>query len=69
MFGKKDPNAAKPDNSAAPAPAPAPAPKKKAPAGPKAKMTLGDFAVIGSAILLAATVVIQLLTLKTLYLF
>ena len=24
MFGKKDPNAAKPDNSAAPAPAPAP---------------------------------------------
>ena len=67
MFGKKDPNAAKPDNSAAPAPAPAP--KKKAPAGPKAQMTLGDFAVIGSAILLAATVVIQLLTLKTLYLF
>ena len=67
MFGKKDPNAAKPDNSAAPAPAPAP--KKKAPAAPKAKMTLGDFAVIGSAILLAATVVIQLLTLKTLYLF
>ena len=67
MFGKKDPNAAKPDNSAAPAPAPAP--KKKAPAGPKAKMTLGDFAVIGSAILLAATVVIQLITLKTLYLF
>ena len=65
MFGKKDPNAAKPANSAAPAPAP----KKKAPAGPKAKMTLGDFAVIGSAILLAATVVIQLLTLKTLYLF
>ena len=65
MFGKKDPNAAKPDNSAAPAPAP----QKKAPAGPKAKMTLGDFAVIGSAILLAATVVIQLLTLKTLYLF
>ena len=67
MFGKKDPNAAKPDNSAAPAPAPAP--KKKAPAGPMAKMTLGDFAVIGSAILLAATVVVQLLTLKTLYLF
>ena len=67
MFGKKDPNAAKPDNSAAPAPAPAP--RKKAPAGPKAKMTVGDCAVIGSAILLAATVVIQLLTLKTLYLF
>ncbi|MGN0867071.1 MAG: hypothetical protein ACI4SG_05285 [Oligosphaeraceae bacterium] len=68
MF-KKDPNAAKPENAAAPAPAPAPEPKKAAPAGPKAKKTLGDFAIMGTVILLAATVVLQLLALKALFLF
>ncbi len=65
MF-KKDPNAAKPENAAAPAPEPK---KPAAPKAPKAKKTLGDFAIMGTAILLAATVVLQLLALKALFLF
>lgn len=74
MFGKKDPQAVKPANDAsAPAddakkPAKA-APKAKAPKTPGAKPTLGDLCVMGSAALLAITVVLQLITLKTLFLF
>ena len=73
MFGKKDPQVVKPTNDA-PAPAadakPAkPAPKAKAPKTPGAKPTFGDICVMGSAALLAVTVVLQLITLKTLFLF
>ncbi len=73
MFGKKDPQVVKPTNDA-PAPAadakPAKAPKAKAaPKAPGAKPTFGDICVMGTAALLAVTVVLQLITLKTLFLF
>ena len=68
MLGKKK-EAAPAADAAAPAEAPVKAPKAKAPAGPKTPMTLGDIAVIGSCVFLAATLVFELLSLKILQLF
>lgn len=43
--------------------------EKFTPAKKASKMGLGDYAVIGSAVLLVATVTLQLIALKSLFLF